>query len=154
MAAATLRTMIAAEGAKLLGVAASEVDTADGFVRVSNNPDNALSYGEIVSQVSEWTEPEEEVVLRPSSEFKFIGQSLPRVDLEAKIRGEAVYGYDARLENMLYGVVEHAPTIEGKMISASAGDAESKPGVVKVVIDVEKGFAGVVAKTRQQAGQQ
>ncbi len=151
LAAATMRTMLATEGASLLGVAASDVETADGFVRVSQSPDNAISYGEIVSKVTEWSEPEEEVVLKPNSEFKFIGKSMPRVDLEAKIRGEATYGYDARLEGTLYGTVAHPPTIEGKMISADAGDALNKPGVVDVVIDVEKGFAGVVAKTRQQA---
>ena len=151
MAAATLRQMLLAEGAVKLGVSIDQVETDLGTVRLISDSDQSLTYGEVVEGVSEWIEPEGEINLKPRSEYKFIGQSLPRVDLEAKIRGEAVYGYDARLENMLYGAVEHAPTIEGKMISATAGDAESKPGVVKVVIDVDKGFAGVVAKTRQQA---
>ncbi|MFK7800522.1 MAG: molybdopterin cofactor-binding domain-containing protein [Anaerolineae bacterium] len=151
MAAATLRQMLLVEGAVKLGTSVDQVESNLGTVRLISNPDQSLTYGEVVDGVTEWPEFDGEINLKPRSEYKFIGQSLPRVDLEAKIRGDAVYGYDARLENMLYGAVEHAPTIEGKMVSATPGDAESKPGVVKVVIDVEKGFAGVVAKTRQQA---
>ncbi len=152
MAAATLRTMISLKGAEKLGVGADQVETFEGTVRLISNPAEALTYGEVVQGVTEWPEvDEDQITLKPSSEFKFIGQSLHRVDLESKIRGDATYGYDVRREGMLYGTVAHPPTIEGKMISADAGDAESKPGVVKVVIDVDKGFAGVVAKTRQQA---
>ncbi|MFT5194518.1 MAG: isoquinoline 1-oxidoreductase beta subunit [Cellvibrionaceae bacterium] len=151
MAAATLRQMILLEGARKLGVTADKVETNMGTVRLISDNDKTLTYGDIVAGVTEWAEFDGEVVLKPTSEFAFIGQSLPRVDLEAKIRGEATYGYDVRVDNMLYGAVAHSPTIAGKMISASAGDAEGRPGVVKVVIDIDAGFAGVVAKTRQQA---
>ena len=93
--------------------------------------------------------PEEEVPLKPPSEYRYIGQSVPRVDLSSKITGEAMYGYDARVEGVLYGAAVHRPTIEAKMRSARPGKAEGMPGVVKVVI--EDGFAGVVAKSRLQA---
>jgi isoquinoline 1-oxidoreductase beta subunit len=96
-----------------------------------------------------WQVPEKEVSLKPPGEFKYIGQPIPRVDLPAKVTGQAVYGYDARAEGVLYGAAVHRPTIEAKMRSARPGQAEGMPGVVQVVI--EEGFAGVVAESRPQA---
>src|SRR5262249_40119508 len=48
-----------------------------------------------------------------------------------------------------YGAVVRPPTIGAVMVSARPGKAPTMPGVVKVVI--EDGFAGVVAKTSNQA---
>ncbi len=78
-----------------------------------------------------------------------IGQPLPRVDLNAKITGQAIYGFDVRVPGMLYGAVARPETIEGKLRSAAPGQAESQPGVVQVVADND--FAGVVAESREQA---
>ena len=50
---------------------------------------------------------------------------------------------------MAYGAVARPPRYGATLKSASAGDAESQPGVIAVVI--EEGFAGVVAETRPQA---
>ncbi|MCA9981858.1 MAG: molybdopterin-dependent oxidoreductase, partial [Anaerolineales bacterium] len=150
-AAATMREMLKVEGAKLLGVSAEQVTAVDGTVQLRNDASQSVTYGDIVAQVSEWPELTTEPTLRPVSDYKVIGQSLPRVDLPAKIKGEAIYGYDLRVPNMLYGAIARPPTIEAKMVSAKPGRAADGAGVVQVVIDVEKGFAGVVARTRQQA---
>jgi isoquinoline 1-oxidoreductase beta subunit len=108
-----------------------------------------VTYGQLVGGAAQWQVPEEDVPLKPPGEYRFIGQSLPRVDMPAKVTGEAVFGYDARLQGMLYGSAVHRPTIEAQMRSARPGEAEKMPGVVKVVI--EDGFAGVVAESRLQA---
>jgi isoquinoline 1-oxidoreductase beta subunit len=97
----------------------------------------------------EWKLPEVEVALKPPSEYRFIGRSLPRVELEAKITSKAICAYDSRAQGMLYGAVAHPPTIGAKWRSARPGEAEHMPGVVSVVI--EDGFAGVVAQSRLQA---
>ncbi len=52
---------------------------------------------------------------------------------------------------MLYGAVARPETIEGRLVSADNGQADSQPGVVKVVL--ENDFAGVVAESREQAYQ-
>ena len=51
---------------------------------------------------------------------------------------------------MRYGAVVRPPTLEAKLRSASAGEAEQIEGVEQFVINVESGFAGVVAKTRRR----
>lgn len=50
---------------------------------------------------------------------------------------------------MLYGAALRPPSLEAKLVDLEPGNAASMPGVVKVVI--EAGFAGVVAKSREQA---
>ena len=109
------------------------------------------SYGEIMAAASALTVPEQPAPLKADSEFRYIGQPMARVDLRAKVLGQATYGIDVRLPGMAYGAVAHPPTVEGKLKRAVAGQAESMPGVVKVVIDPKSGFAGVVAESREQA---
>lgn len=148
-AGATLREMLRAEAAKQLGQAGSDLVAEDGTFYVKNNPDKRITYGELMQHASTWEVPEEAPALKPASEFRYIGQSMNRVDLFSKITGQAIYGYDARLPNMLYGAVARPPTLNGTLRRVAEGSAASKPGVVKVVI--EDDFAGIVAKSRAQA---
>jgi isoquinoline 1-oxidoreductase beta subunit len=148
-AAATLREMLHVEAARVLNQPAEDLVARNGAFELKGDPAVQVTYGELVATDTDWQVPEEEVSLKSPSEYRFIGQSIPRVDLPAKVTGEAVFGYDARLEGMLYGAATHPPTIEAKVRSAKPGQAERMPGVVKVVI--QDGFAGVVAESRLQA---
>ena len=58
-------------------------------------------------------------LLQIFDQFKVVGQSKPRVDIRAKVTGEAVYGYDMRLPGMLYGAVARPPRTGAKLISAA-----------------------------------
>jgi|TARA_B100000315_G_scaffold173327_1_gene161775 isoquinoline 1-oxidoreductase beta subunit len=149
-AAANMRQLLINAASERLGIPAADLHAADGVVR-ARDATGQLSYGEIVAGVEEWKELELEPELKATDKFTFIGQSLQRVDVEAKLRGEAVYGYDLSKEGMLYGAVARPPTVEGRMVSARPGTAENSPGVAKVVIDADDQFAGVAANTRQQA---
>jgi len=148
-AAATLREMLRFEAARVLNQPAQQLVAQGGAFHLEGDPATRVSYGELVAGGPDWQVPEEDVPLKAPGAYRFIGQPLPRVDLPAKITGQAVFGYDARAEGMLFGAAAHPPTIEAKMRSAKAGQAENMPGVVKVVI--EDGFAGVVAASRLQA---
>ena len=148
-AAATLREMLRAQAASVLGQPANMLVARDGAFELAADPASRVSYGALVAAGVDWQVPEEEVPLKSASEFKVIGQPIPRVDLPAKVTGEAIYGYDARAEGMLYGAVARPPTLGARMRSARPGKAASMPGVVQVVI--EDGFAGVVAESRLQA---
>jgi len=148
-AAATLREMLRTEAAQMLNQPAQDLVARDGAFELVSDPQVRVTYGELAARDVAWQVPEQDVSLKPPSEHRFIGQSIPRVDLPAKVTGEATFGYDARVEGMLYGAAVHRPTIEAKMLSARPGEAAGMPGVVKVVI--EDDFAGVVAESRQQA---
>jgi isoquinoline 1-oxidoreductase beta subunit len=148
-AAATLREMLRSQAALHLNQPAERLVAQEGGFEVRGDPDARVSYGTLVSNVVDWQVPEKDVPLKPASEFKVIGQSIPRVDLPVKVTGQAVYGHDIRAEGMLYGAVVRSPTLGARMLSAQPGQAAKMPGVVKVVI--EDDFAGVAAESRPQA---
>lgn len=149
-AAASLRELLRQQAAVQLNVDPTALSLADGEIWITAAPDQRLTYGDIVAQLDMHTvEFPEDVPLKNSADFRYIGQPVERVDFKAKLMGQARYGYDMRLPNMLYGAVAHSPTIEGKLKTAAAGDAVNAPGIVAVV--AEDGFAGVAAKSRQQA---
>ena len=118
---------------------------------VTADPGRRITFGELVATNSTWEVPEEAVPVKSRADFTPIGQPAARVDIPAKINGEAVYGYDIRLDGMKYGAVARPPTIEATMTSAAAGDAETMPGVHTVLATED--FAGVVADSpRSSAG--
>ncbi len=146
-AAATLREMLRAEAAKYFGVAPEALTVLNG--QISRAGGEPLTYGAVAAMKTDWEIPETAPSLKSKKDFHTIGQSTPRVDLREKILGKAQFGYDLRLPGMGYGAVARPPKIGATLKSAAAGQAESQPGVVAVV--VEKDFAGVVAETREQA---
>jgi isoquinoline 1-oxidoreductase beta subunit len=148
-AAATMREILRAEASTRLGVGPEKLVAQDGRFEMVGDPARAVTYGDLVRGNPKWQKPRKPVALKSPDQFKVIGRSLPRVDSPAKVTGRAVYGQDVRVEGTLHGAVVRAPTIEAVMLSARAGRAQSMPGVVKVVI--EKGFAGVVARSPEQA---
>jgi isoquinoline 1-oxidoreductase beta subunit len=147
--AATLRELLRTEAAERLGEEIAALAVAEGFVVVSADPTRRLSFGELAAGAAAREVPEAPPPLKPAAEWSLIGSSVPRTDLEAKIRGAAVYGYDARAEGMLFGAVARPPTLGATMRSAAPGDAASQPGVVAVV--AEAGFAAVAAESRSAA---
>ncbi len=150
-AAATLRELLRRDAAAQLGVPAASLSAAAGTFTANNDPGKSITYGEIVANadVASWEIPEEAPALKPVSEFRYVGKATPRIDFESKLTGQARYGYDVRLPNMLYGAVARPRTIEGRLVRAAAGEAPNRPGVVAVVAVDD--FAGVAAESRLQA---
>jgi isoquinoline 1-oxidoreductase subunit beta len=153
--AATLREMLLLEGARQLNSVRNEVESVDGVVRIIADPTRMLTYGAVVAgrsdQLGNWKPPTKPVKLKSSKEFTVIGTDFPRVDAVAKVTGAAVYGFDARLPDAVFGAVVHPPRYGAKLAVAKSSTADSMPGVLKVVIDTQANFVGVVAKTRGQA---
>ncbi|WP_299757931.1 molybdopterin cofactor-binding domain-containing protein [uncultured Chloroflexus sp.] len=145
--AATLREMLRAAGAEQLGIAQAEIE--QGFVIDPANPARRIGFGELAAQPREWQAPEEAAPLTPPDRWRIIGQPVSRLDLPAKVRGAAIYGYDARVEGMLYGAVARPPRLGAKLRRAAPGTALERRGVVQVVI--RDGVAGVVAESRLTA---
>ncbi|MBC8506530.1 MAG: molybdopterin-dependent oxidoreductase, partial [Chloroflexi bacterium] len=146
-AAATMRQMLRIEAARILDISPNAL-TAQNCQFISSS-DKSITYGEIAEQTQTWEIPETTPSLKSKRDFRFIGESAPRVDLREKILGKATFGYDRRLPDMLYGATARPPKIGSTLKSAQPGEAASRTGVVKIVI--EDDFAGVVAENREQA---
>lgn len=143
--AATMREMIKIEASKKLQIPIENLSTKDGIVSGSNQQ---ISYADAIKDVTEWEIPETPK-LRSIEEYKLVGKPIPRIDLKAKVFGDAIFGMDAEMDNMLHAVIIRPEHIGATFKSANFKKAESMPGVVKVVqID---DWIGVIAATYTQA---
>lgn len=143
--AAKMREMLRNNASDLLSVPVESLTIKDGII---SGGGKSMTYGEVVEKSTTWEEPEE-VTLKEAKDFKIIGKSIPRVDLMPKVLGDPIFGIDAAMPDMLYGVVVRPPKIDTTYVSSDGSKAKSMPGVVKVV--QEKDFVAVVAKSRPQA---
>ncbi|MDX2007330.1 MAG: molybdopterin cofactor-binding domain-containing protein [Meiothermus sp.] len=152
-AAANMRVMLEQEAARQLGVSAGDLRVAGGRISVAGQPDKSLTFGEVVAaKQGEWQLPTEVPRLKASRDWQYIGEAVPRIDFRAKLTGQAVYGYDARVEGMLYGAVARPPRYGATLKGVDNLEAvQAMPGVEKVVVDPTQNFAGVAARTRSQA---
>jgi CO/xanthine dehydrogenase Mo-binding subunit len=67
------------------------------------------------------------------AELAVVGRPITRVDAQEKITGQAVYGYDLVLPNMVYGKVLFSPKAHAKIKRIDTEKAKRYPGVVAVV---------------------
>jgi isoquinoline 1-oxidoreductase beta subunit len=143
-AAARLRERLRTEAATMLGCLRDDVLARDGRCSVLGDPARSVSYADVARRSqSVWATAVEDAVLKPSSSLRYVGHSRARVEVRAKVTGQATFGADARLPGMLHGAVARPPRFGARLVRASPGTAAHQPGVVLVVI--ERGFAGTVA---------
>ena len=143
--AATMREMVKREAAKKMGVEASSLTTSNGMV--SWNGQN-MTYAEAVADVTEWDLPKTPELRSPKN-YKFVGKPIKRVDLEAKILGDPIFGMDAEMPGMLHACIIRKGHIGATLKSVDASQAEKMPGVVKVVKMDD--WVGIVAESFPQA---
>jgi len=66
-------------------------------------------------------------------EYKYLGKSYNRPDAISKVTGKAVYLDDIRLPGMLHAAILRPEYAHAKILSIDTSEAETMPGVVKVV---------------------
>jgi isoquinoline 1-oxidoreductase beta subunit len=109
-AGAQVRKVLIANAAQKWGVDAATLKTEPSVVI---NPANGarLSYGEIaafgtIPASLPAVDPKE---LKPRSDFRLIGKSVPRRDTPFKVNGSAQYAIDVKLPGMVYASTLHSP---------------------------------------------
>jgi len=141
MAGATAREVLKLAAAAQMGD--GDYGTENGHVIA---PDGTkLPYIDLAEAAASITPPKD-VALRPSSEWKYLGRDMPRVDMLAKSTGTAEYGADIRLEGMRFATVRINPRLGAAMTSFDASEAKGMAGVEKV-IDLGNGIAVVASNT-------
>lgn len=144
---ASARAMLVQAAAQRWQVSPNECLTRKG--KVLHPPSGQeLSYGSLAEEASRLPIPEE-VVRKDPATYRLIGQPLPRVDGLAKVTGQAQFGMDVRLPNMLYATVRQSPIFGGEVARYEESSAKAVRGVVSVVA-IPHGVA-VVAERFWQA---
>jgi isoquinoline 1-oxidoreductase beta subunit len=143
-AGAAARQMLREAASQEWGVPVSEVDTEPGVV-IHRATGRRLLYGQLVDRAQALPVPQSPP-LKTKDQFRYIGKSRPRLDVPAKVNGQAVYGMDVKVPGMLVASIERCPVVAGgKVKRVDATAARAVPGV-KHVVEVSRGVA-VVADT-------
>ena len=125
-ACAHARRLLVAAAARRLGVPAQDLCVVDGRVRCPDG--RQVSYAELAGECLDVpVEPAATAV--PAVERRWAGVGLQRVDLPAKIRGEAVFVQDLRLPGMRHARVLRPPRAGARL----AADPPQDDGAATVV---------------------
>ena len=141
LAGATAREVLKRAAGKRLGLAPDALETRDGQVIAPDG--RTVSYQDVAVEAADINPPS--VELRDPSTWRYLGTSLPRVDMEDKITGKAMYSIDVVLEGMKFASVRMSPRRQGmRRFDASAAKAMSG---IDGVIDMGEGIAVIADNT-------
>lgn len=129
---AMARTMLEQAAAARWKVPVSEVHTADHKVLHAKSGRSA-KFGELALAASKQPVPAvESLTFKEVKDFKQIGASRQIVDMDAMLSGSAIYGYDIKLEGMLYASIMRPPVLGSDVASLDDTAARKVAGVVDV----------------------
>ena len=108
-----------------------------------------LGFGDLVEAARSVSLSQDPPLTNPA-EWRLLGRSLPRVDTLAKITGEARYGIDVNLPDMVHASIAMPPLLRGGQPEADEDAANAVPGVegiVRLNRDGRIGFAILASNT-------
>ncbi|MDC3962600.1 xanthine dehydrogenase family protein molybdopterin-binding subunit [Polyangium jinanense] len=131
---ATARMMLVAAAAAKWKVKPETCEARGNMVHHAPTK-RSLGFGELAEAAAKLPVPKrEDVKLRPKSELSRVNSpSLPLLDGPAVVTGQAVFGADVKLPDMLIAVIARPPVVGGKVARYDASRALKIPGVKRVV---------------------
>lgn len=147
------RIMLVDAAARAWGVPAAEGVAERGVVR-HRASGRSIAYGDIVARLpltATLTEDDlKKIPLKKPTEYKIIGQSVPRLDIPEKTNGQAKYGIDVFLPGMVYAKIAYPPTRDGgKHTAVDDSAARQVKGWIRTV--VAPSLVAVVADSYEAA---
>lgn len=154
-AAAQARQFLVERASQRLSVPADQLSLKDGVISTAQG--DSLSYADLIRGESFSMSLNENVPLKNPAEYTYVGKSVARVDIPAKLTGGLIYVHDLRLPGMLHARVVRPPypgRDGGDMVGTSfeSMDKDSVahiPSLVDVV--VIRDFVAVVAEREEDA---
>ncbi len=131
-AGAVARTVLVQAAAARWQVNPEQCSTSGGLVHFGKN---SLAYGALAQEAAALPSPGK-VKLRPVASASLRGGD--RRHAVDRVRGEAVFGMDIRLEGMVFATPLHCPMPGGRLRSVDASQVEQMPGVLKVISGVDR----------------
>lgn len=152
-AGAMAREMLKSAAATRLNVPASSLRTAEGVI-TDPSSGKTLTYAEVAAEAAR-LEPPSDVALKARTDWTLLGKPQPRLDMLAKVKGEALFGVDVSLPGLVFATVRMAPLPGQRMAKMDVTTASAMRGVLKIVeIDSPFGHGfGVIADNTWRAFQ-
>jgi nicotinate dehydrogenase subunit B len=157
-AAAQARHFLLQLAAAALGTSVDALQAVDGGIRTRRQGDRApLSFASLLKGRKDRLVLDDAAPVKAVADYRIVGRSVQRVDLEAKATGADLYVHDVRLPSMLHGRVIRPPYAgldSGAFVGTSLRSVEESSlaglaGIVALV--VIRDFVGVVAEREEQA---
>jgi isoquinoline 1-oxidoreductase beta subunit len=148
-AGASARARLIEAAAKRWGVLAADCQAADSKITHPASG-RSINYGAVAGDAVKVQLAAEPVIKTPD-QYTLLGKPVARLDTAVKINGQAIFGIDVRLPDMLYAAVVTCPVPGGKVKSYDAKPVLAMRGV-QGVVPLENGLA-VVANSFWRAKQ-
>jgi len=144
-AGASARIALKQAAAEQWNVESDTLETVNGFVI---NPANneKLAYTELAVAAAAVDAPDSPP-LRDSSRWRYMGKSVPRIDIPAKTKGTAEFAIDVNRDDMLFATVKMSPRFGAGIQSADTSKAAAMNGVEKIIQLDSNGFAVIANNT-------
>ena len=140
-AAAATRQMLITAASVELEVPQESLTTEMGSV-VHASSGNSIPYGKLAAKAARLDSPKE-VALKSSDQYRYVGQSMPRVDVPAKVVANEDYGIDASVPGMFYAAVATSGVFGAQIQSIDNADEVGAARGVSDVLVVPDGVAVV-----------
>ncbi len=151
-AGAQARELLLTAAAQRWGVERKDCKAENGAV-IHTPTQRRLVYGDLAESASTIpTVKLDQVPLKASKDFRFIGKPMGRVDTPGKVDGSAIFGIDVRVPGMLFAVIARCPHFGGKLISCDDSAAKATPGVKAVFAVPPIGFMPGIDRNLNVAG--
>jgi len=146
-ACAQARGTLLEKASKSLNVPVGDLTIKDGVITAKNG--ETANYWNLTS--TELLQQKADGKFKPKgiNNFQYIGKSVQRIDIPAKVSGGVAYVQDMKFPGMLHARVVRPPAPRAKLISINEVAIKSMPGVVGIVKNGS--FLAVVAKREEQA---
>ena len=137
-AGASARARLIEAAARQWKVPAAECQAESGKIRHQASG-RSVNFGAIAAAAAKITLPQEPAIKTPA-QFTLMGKPMARLDTPAKVTGQAMFGIDVRLPDMLYAAVVTCPVPGGKLKSYDVKTIENRRGF-KSVVEIPGGVA-------------
>src|SRR5690606_22822079 len=128
-AGASARERLKEAAAQQWGVSRADVKAEQG---VLTSGDHRGTYGEFATAAAAITLAEEPKI-KSYGDWWLLGKDLPRLDVDVKTNGSAIYPIDVRLPGMVYAAVKACPVPGGRLKSYDFDAVKDRPGIVAAV---------------------
>jgi isoquinoline 1-oxidoreductase subunit beta len=131
MAGAAAREMLVAAASQEWDVPVRECAVQLGRIRHLASS-RMLTYGQMAGKAARMPIPQHPT-LKKESQYRYMGKAIPRLDIQDKVNGKAVFGIDCFVPNMLYAAIVRPPAYGAALVSYDKESAQQLAGVTQVV---------------------
>ncbi|HMB73289.1 MAG TPA: molybdopterin cofactor-binding domain-containing protein [Gammaproteobacteria bacterium] len=155
--AAEARRVLLDLAAEHLDAPSGQLTVGDGRIAMANEPSRSVTYAELVGgrrfdvalTGNNINATRGAAEVKPVQELRFVGQSIQRYDIPAKVDGSLTWAVDVKLPGMVHARNVRPPVAGARLRSIDESSVADMPGFVTVV---NRGnYVAVICEREEQA---